>query len=329
MAEEKKESASLAKPAEFFIGLVDFFAILLPGGIATASCLLLAYKEHPDYPTLHSTVPLLLDKNWPAWVGFVVISYLLGHFIFLVGSVTLDNLYDLTYSEIKKNDSVEIKNNAGVNVRDSLGDPEGKQVDSIFQWARIFTRLRNPATTLEVDRLEADSKFFRSVTVLLFFLGYLVPANYCNQPLARVAAIVVVLFVSAGAVLLGDWRKTDNRQIKIEAYKFYEARKQVKTEDSEAAALDDWQTAKEKVKSWEKTNKRCAWTIIVTAILSQLLFYFCFRMCDAPRFHLWLWLQPASSICLLLSGWRFMERRFKSVLLTYRLLLASKPSAGA
>jgi hypothetical protein len=318
MAEEKKESAPLAKPAEFFIGLVDFFAILLPGGLATAICLQLAdldtrFQAIKDKSIL-SNLPA--DQHWPLWVAFVVVSYLLGHFIFLVGSVSLDNLYDLTYYMVSKNESKELREHSTRLVKTALGLPENGKIDSIFQWARVFVRLRSPATALEVDRLEADSKFFRSLTVLLFLASYLVPAAVCHSRIGQITAVAVILICFTGAAILGDWRKTDEHAIRVEAYKLYEKRTK-KPGPPHTSADDDWDRAKE---ARTAKKKKVAWAIIVGAILLQFSFCFCFWSWN------WFGVQFTSAACLTLSGWRFMERRFKSTVFTYRLLLASRPA---
>jgi len=60
---------------------------------------------------------------------------------------------------------------------------------------------------------------------------------------------------------------------------------------------------------------------------SLLQFIFCFSF----RWSFWHWLslQLTSAACLALSGWRFMERRFKAVVFTYRLLVAAGSGPAA
>lgn len=80
------------EPQKFFIGLVDFFAIILPGALLT----FLVKDKLGEY---------LLGWHYgeltgpPGWVAFLGASYLLGHFVFLIGSWVMD---DFTYDPMRK-----------------------------------------------------------------------------------------------------------------------------------------------------------------------------------------------------------------------------------
>jgi hypothetical protein len=73
-------------PQKFFIGLMDFFSILLPGALLT-------------YLLIGEVGPVVLGDRYAklpgmeAWADFLVASYLLGHLVFLLGS-WLDEFYD-------------------------------------------------------------------------------------------------------------------------------------------------------------------------------------------------------------------------------------------
>ena len=76
------------EPQKFYIGLIDFFSILLPGA-------LLSYLLKDDLG------PRFFGKHYGSfaeaegWMVFLFSSYLIGHFIFLLGSWLLDDhLYD-------------------------------------------------------------------------------------------------------------------------------------------------------------------------------------------------------------------------------------------
>jgi hypothetical protein len=66
-------------PQKFFIGLMDFFFILLPGALLT-------------YLLMGEMGPTVLGDRYgmvavaQAWVAFLFASYLLGHLVFLLGS---------------------------------------------------------------------------------------------------------------------------------------------------------------------------------------------------------------------------------------------------
>jgi hypothetical protein len=73
-------------PQKFFIGLMDFFSILLPGALLT-------------YLLVGKVGPVVLGDRYDklagadAWAAFLSASYLLGHLIFLLG-FWLDEFYD-------------------------------------------------------------------------------------------------------------------------------------------------------------------------------------------------------------------------------------------
>ncbi len=73
-------------PQKFFIGLMDFFSILLPGALLT-------------YLLMDEVGPVVLGDCYAqlagaeAWAVFLFASYLLGHLIFLLAS-WLDEFYD-------------------------------------------------------------------------------------------------------------------------------------------------------------------------------------------------------------------------------------------
>ena len=71
------------EPQKFFIGMLDFFSILLPGMIVT-------YVLRGDAGTrvLGDAYPELEGGESVAF--FLVLSYLLGHFVFLLGAALLD-----------------------------------------------------------------------------------------------------------------------------------------------------------------------------------------------------------------------------------------------
>ncbi|HEY2911970.1 MAG TPA: hypothetical protein VGK21_01300, partial [Candidatus Angelobacter sp.] len=100
------------EPQKFFIGVIDFFSVLLPGVVLTFFVKaplwrLLEYKPGADELAI-----------------FLIVSYLLGHFIFLIGSPLDDYVYDrvktATFAE-------QVANIAG-----------GKELSPF--WARLLAR---------------------------------------------------------------------------------------------------------------------------------------------------------------------------------------------
>jgi hypothetical protein len=75
-------------PQKFFIGLIDYFSILLPGAMLT-----FMIKEADE--SILFGINVYLNKGETKKLAvFLFSSYLLGHFLFLVGSILDDCVYD-------------------------------------------------------------------------------------------------------------------------------------------------------------------------------------------------------------------------------------------
>lgn len=147
------------KPADFFIGVVDLFSIFLPGALLSFLFLGVARQN-----IIGKLVPDI-EGAAANWMAFALVAYLLGHFASLVGAVILDRIYDQTFVKYKRRHGDHLYNYARKLKANVLGDKDN--IANAYKWARTNVRLRNGNGTTEIDRLEADSKFFRSVSVVL------------------------------------------------------------------------------------------------------------------------------------------------------------------
>jgi ADP-ribose pyrophosphatase YjhB (NUDIX family) len=211
-----------AEPEKLFIGVVDFFSILLPGAVFT-------FLLKDDF------APRIFGQGYqePAgnagWVVFLVLSYLLGHFIFLVGSWMLDDgAYDpirsaTYYGQIRKLARGEQRpsrlarwlaarlitnpKRADMAVRQAeklmqhhVG-PIGSSAMNAFQWCKATLTLNHHESMAMVERFEADSKFFRSLVVVLFVI-IAVALGSGRKLLAVVGAVLMAM---------AFWRYVDQR----------------------------------------------------------------------------------------------------------------------
>lgn len=86
MSEKQRKRQMNLDLQKFFIGLMDFFSILLPGALLT-------------YLLMGEVGPAVLGDHYvnlegaEGWAAFLFASYLLGHLVFLLGS-WLDGIYD-------------------------------------------------------------------------------------------------------------------------------------------------------------------------------------------------------------------------------------------
>jgi hypothetical protein len=190
---------SMAKPTDFFVGVSDMFAIFLPGACITYISLKLSERSG-----IHPAEFLRFRTKNEGYVGFVAIAYLVGHMLDMVGAVFLDRWYDFTYAHRKRSPSLSLwrwllqtparmgsllrpkpsgTGAAGTDVRTDLQDPllaEAQRLaagsitpgDPVYQWCKAWICLKSPTAFNEVERMQANSKFFRGL-VSVFFLSAL------------------------------------------------------------------------------------------------------------------------------------------------------------
>jgi hypothetical protein len=148
----------MSKPSEFYVGVLDFFAILLPGAIATA--ILAPRIGHLVLGPLVAVPASEAGK----WALFLTCSYFLGHLIFLVGSY-IDRFYNTLRERLNPYGN-ESAYQCATRIRDSMIEDAERKTLNTFQWARSVLITKCPAAADDVHRLEADSKFFRSLLVV-------------------------------------------------------------------------------------------------------------------------------------------------------------------
>jgi hypothetical protein len=183
------------EPEKFFVGLMDFFAILLPGALAT-------FLIMDDVGQMVIGDRFNSLKGPEGWAAFFIASYLSGHVIFLLGS-WLDEFYDrlrrqslnrqiarlarrgrllpwparaLVWIIFKGERDVAVDRASRLK-RHSLGSIDAASAVNTFQWSKALLTLESPASLAVVQRFEADSKFFRSFAVLLLALAVTWPLH--------------------------------------------------------------------------------------------------------------------------------------------------------
>jgi 8-oxo-dGTP pyrophosphatase MutT (NUDIX family) len=179
------------EPQKFFIGLVDFFTILMPGAMLTY-----VVKDWGAANLFGLNFGVALDRTEPVIV-FLFFSYLLGHFIFLISAILDERLYDplraltdwgqiarrlskgktLSASwmrRLAKSDLMFGGNADGAVMQAqrikarALASLDAEDAVNAFQWCKARLLLMSDQQTFAaVQRFEADSKFFRSFFVVL------------------------------------------------------------------------------------------------------------------------------------------------------------------
>lgn len=207
------------EPQKFFIGLIDFFSILLPGALVTY-----LVKDEPRLAFLG-----VHRSGAEGWVVFGFSAYLLGHFVFLLGAWILDDYFYDRIRTATKNEGLIgrlaggqklpwkatqilakwfVKRNTDLAMRHAsrikeqhLESGNASSAVNAFQWCKARLAFEHPEALANVNRFEADSKFFRSMCIILAFF---VPWMFATQRL-------VVGTVSAALLLLAFWRYVDQR----------------------------------------------------------------------------------------------------------------------
>lgn len=175
------------KPSEFFIGVVDLFAILLPGAIAT--WIAIHFSETHRLPVLMS-LGLAEASGAVAWLAFFVSAYILGHLAHTVSSY-LDRL---PWMRQRCREVV------------ARVDPAAAQTDTAVKDALAFLLIVEPHTLTEVRRLEADSKFFRSL-VMVIALVFLRLVFGLNNQVHVVGALTCIGLLSLSFVCYSERRR--------------------------------------------------------------------------------------------------------------------------
>lgn len=209
------------EPQKLFIGLMDFFSVLLPGALLTY-----LFADEVG-PSVLGRIRYEHLTGAQAVSALLVCSYLVGHFIFLVASGVLDELYDwarrhtlntqivlfarrgkllpsivrvLICIIFKRERNLAVGRASAIKAK-RLAPLRAKDAINTFQWCKALLTKESPESMVVVQRFEADSKFFRSfVVVLIILLGNsMVSGSWAK------AGFGVVL------IMLALWRYMDQR----------------------------------------------------------------------------------------------------------------------
>jgi hypothetical protein len=197
----------MTKPSDFFVGVVEFFSVLLPGAFLAYATRLL-----PGDLVFGRILPPLdkVNRGTENWIVFVFASYVIGHFVFQAGSL-LDHSYDKWYRPRKAaSEGDDLFRTAAAMKCDLENVPN--TVSNAFKWASAYVRTHSPSAIALVDQFEASQKFFRSMVI-----AFTVYALLCVGTGRWLGAALFVLLAYFSYVRFGDlrWKMTQA------AYLFY------------------------------------------------------------------------------------------------------------
>jgi hypothetical protein len=234
----------LEKPTDFFVGVTELFSVILPGTCIAYVCLLLERAADPPADILG--LRHLSDKN-EGYLVFAVVSYLLGSVLDMLGALFLDNLYDLTIAHWKRSHPMSVtewllhcperfwkelvqlwrstfrsRKGGPVRLEDELlvsarrlAGPAMPKGDKVYQWCRSVIALQNPSAFSEIERLQANSKFFRGIVMVSLISG-LVSLRF-HQPFGVRGGVVCLAVAVLSFVRFSDLRWKAVQQ----AYRFF------------------------------------------------------------------------------------------------------------
>jgi hypothetical protein len=144
-------------------------------------------------------------------VAFALCSYLLGQFVQLLAARYMDPAYDRFYRPGRTGSGEKKK------IKDELYETAKTMggalaAERVLKWTRAFVRLKSAEASAELDRLEATSKFFRGVFVVLvaYLLTLMIkPSTSPAVKWSSVAAIAILLGFSFWRFCEQRWKFTE------------------------------------------------------------------------------------------------------------------------
>lgn len=198
------------KLENFFIGVIDFFSVLLPGALLTWFFMNKPFLE--DFSSVENGFAIP-ESTGGQVVVFIIVAYITGGLIFVFASI----LDDLVYGPMRN--LIYMKNNdhafkcAGLIRKRYIPEQEYfKQFDeqklsdlqertrrksvpfrelfllrkrkrslkrqlndryilNEYKWAQYYLQIKHPELGAEIKRIEADSKFFRSLVIAFLVIA--------------------------------------------------------------------------------------------------------------------------------------------------------------
>jgi len=209
------------KPENFFIGITEFFSVLLPGALLTWFFI----NKIQDVRFLNELKNSLPQNDAVKAAAFFLVSYIAGHLIYVFASLLDKWLYSplrniifqrnndyafKTASQIKKENYVndrglledifkaeKLKKNKKV-FEDTDEFKDMQEVLNTYKWGLHYLSVKYPQLINDVKRLEADSKFFRSLVISFLIIAIYYFTQYSGKMGLLMLAIAALSFYRYG-----------------------------------------------------------------------------------------------------------------------------------
>jgi hypothetical protein len=160
-----------AKPSDYFLSLIEFFGILLPGA-------LLCFLFLPEGRYVLGVLNIQIRGGYQEWTIFIVISYLVGHYVNYLGRMIRVNYNRFLFSFEKlrtyhrHRDIGELHSYVSRQMHRAFGASEMvTYYVPILAWATSFVRQKSPLTAMEIERMQASSGFFVNFSAVLLLIS--------------------------------------------------------------------------------------------------------------------------------------------------------------
>ena len=186
------------KPVDFHLGIRDLLTLLVPGSV-------LAFAFSPVYAYLFGPGRVLPEPVGGVGLiaAFLISAFIFGHLVEAVASVLLDPLYDRTYRNLVRlppptgearskpslitrlrqawgltdkdshdplRDAARLVHVERLNKRGVATALAGAKKPSLLDWAQSSLVLHASAGATDIESLQAASKFFRSMSLVVVFV---------------------------------------------------------------------------------------------------------------------------------------------------------------
>lgn len=146
---------------KFNVGLLDLLSILLPGGF------LVGLISQAGWIQGWSLVQNI-SAEWTSGAVFAAVAYVFGHFVHMIASW----LDDLIFNKVKE---WKWPDDTLVNIIVKFKDSEIGEIDrayfNAFKWSLAYLMQHQPMMYQAVEKHIAESKFFRSFSIVLLIAG--------------------------------------------------------------------------------------------------------------------------------------------------------------
>lgn len=180
-----------ARPSNFIVSIVYLLGVVLPGSIVTFLAVTGPLRAH-----LPNSLVAVPPDSVQAWIIFAIAAYVVGQVLYGFGSWFLDNIYDRTYRRYKQFLKGEPKEFVRPLVESHFRD---RPQPTFYSWARAYVVTHSPAALSELEYLEADFKFFRSLA--LVFLVAPLEAIAVSVPEWEWAVVVGAILAVIGSLM--------------------------------------------------------------------------------------------------------------------------------